>query len=231
MNELNKNEKRILSAILLIGFFSSFVLMFIYSQLAVLFFICMLVFLGIGVALGNKELKENERRLDDMIKGKLRENHFHNEEYHLGQNQLSGMAVDETSEKVAIFGRQTPEQDFSFTVVNFEDIIESAIVEDGETVTKTSRGSQVGGALVGGALAGGVGAVIGGLSGKQKSNETVKKMSLNIVVDSIPNPVHEVNFSNRYLKKSKPEYKKYYDFVNNWHKMISVIIKRNETEN
>lgn len=47
-------------------------------------------------------------------------------------------------------------------VIAHRDILSVEVFEDGASVTKTSRSSQLGGALVGGLVLGGVGAIIGG---------------------------------------------------------------------
>lgn len=62
---------------------------------------------------------------------------------------------------------------------NFSDIISCEVVEDGETVTRKSN--KIGRAVVGGVLAGGAGAIIGGLSGKEKQNKEIKSISLKII--------------------------------------------------
>jgi hypothetical protein len=110
----------------------------------------------------------------------------------------------------------------------FADIIESEIIKDNESITKTSRGSQLGGALVGSALGGGVGAIIGGLSGSHSTNTLIKSLSLKIVVDDLNRPFYSVNFmSNNDQKSNHPLVKQAIDDVTHWHSTVSVIINRN----
>ncbi len=78
----------------------------------------------------------------------------------------------------------------------FKDILETRIVENDTTITKTSRTSQIGGAVLGGLLVGNVGAVIGGLSGSKTSENMVDKLELIIIVNSFNNPVIKIPFLN-----------------------------------
>ncbi|KAA9007393.1 hypothetical protein F4V43_02580 [Paenibacillus spiritus] len=119
-------------------------------------------------------------------------------------------------------------KDYAFRY-NFSDLVESEILQDNTSITKTSRGSQVGGALVGGVLAGGLGAVIGGLSGTQTSNTIIKSLSLRIIVDDLNKPVHIINFlQNNNQKSNYPCVKEAIDNIQHWHSIMSVIINRNE---
>jgi hypothetical protein len=110
----------------------------------------------------------------------------------------------------------------------YSEILQSEIVEDGESITKTSRVSQIGGALIGGAVAGGIGAIVGGLSGTKKTTDSVRKITLQIIVDDISKPIRTITFLNKSytLKKASVEYKEAYKKANHWHNLISVIIKK-----
>lgn len=73
---------------------------------------------------------------------------------------------------------------FNPKIIDYKNITAAEIVIDDNTITKTSRGSQIGGALIGGVIAGGLGALIGGLSGSTKSNKKIKKMKLKIYLNT-----------------------------------------------
>ncbi|WP_232540548.1 hypothetical protein [Lysinibacillus fusiformis] len=55
--------------------------------------------------------------------------------------------------------------DFKFISILFKDVLSIEIVEEDVSITRSSRRSQLGGALVVDLLAGGVGAIIGGNTG------------------------------------------------------------------
>lgn len=80
--------------------------------------------------------------------------------------------------------------DFRFFEFPFEDVLSIEIVEDGVSVTKTSKG----GALVGGILAGGVGAIVGGVIGTKTTTETINRIDMLITVNDIQNPIYVINF-------------------------------------
>lgn len=86
------------------------------------------------------------------------------------------LAVDNNSQKIAIKGPMG-----KITVLPFEDILSCEVIEDGDTVYKKTTSRTVGRAIVGGALAGGAGAIIGGLSGKEKEQKSVSKLELKIL--------------------------------------------------
>lgn len=141
------------------------------------------------------------------------------------------IAIDENSMKICIINS------WGQDVYNYRDILESEIVEDGNTITKTSRSSQIGGALIGGVLTGGVGAIIGGLSGKKTSTEQVKRIDLKIVVNDTKKPVRIFNLMDcqfelggAHHKNGMPKddviYKRAYQRATRWHSLISVLIKQ-----
>ncbi|EPD54150.1 hypothetical protein HMPREF1210_00135 [Paenisporosarcina sp. HGH0030] len=114
--------------------------------------------------------------------------------------------------------------------ISYNDIIQVELMEDEESLIVTSRGSQLGGALVGGMLAGGVGALIGGLSGKQKQKREVKKIQLLATLDDLETPYLKMVIEE--FDKPTPTnfypYPSKYEEALNWFKMMEVIIKRSE---
>lgn len=118
---------------------------------------------------------------------------------------------------------------FNKTLIDYKDILESNLIENGETtVTETKRGSQIGGMLVGGTLLGSGGAIVGGLSGKKSSSTMINKMELKIVLNDLNNPVVTIPIKDidEEISKSSSTYKELYDNAYEIHKTISVIIKR-----
>ncbi len=84
--------------------------------------------------------------------------------------------------------------DFKFISIPFKDVLSIEIVEDGVSITRLSRRSQLGGALVGGVLAGGVGTIIRGTIGTKTTIETVKTIDILKTVNDIQNPIYMINF-------------------------------------
>lgn len=113
-------------------------------------------------------------------------------------------------------------------IYSFNDIMESEIVVDGNTIVKTSTTSTIGRAVVGGVLTGGVGAVIGGVTGKKSHNEMVNNIDLKICVNDSSNPFYKIRFLDTECKKGDFLYKTAYQNAERWHGIISTFIKQSE---
>ncbi len=102
--------------------------------------------------------------------------------------------VDEANKKMKFFYSNNAFENFVYSVseeYDFRDILESEVLIDGETISKTSRGSQIGGALLEGVLAGGVG-VIRGLSSPTTTKDTISSIQLRLTVKNIKEPIRQI---------------------------------------
>lgn len=143
------------------------------------------------------------------------------------KEKMDCLVVDEENKKIAILGYMVKPK-----VYNYHDLLEVKIVEDNVTVTKTARGSQIGGALLGGVLAGGAGAIIGGLSGKKETTEEVKKVELKILVNNVSNPEKNITFLYEMepIKKTHSKYRQAISKADRWHDIIKVAIHKADKE-
>ncbi|WP_233879904.1 SHOCT domain-containing protein [Virgibacillus halodenitrificans] len=167
---------------------------------------------------------------------------FETTQEYISTDRESMLAIDETNKKVCIINNKYDnvsylsqtfgKYDYEYYVFPYQDILQSEILEDGVTITKTSRGSQIGGALLGGALAGGVGAIIGGLSGKTKGTNEVKKVQLQVVVNNTRKSFHRITFLSRDEPFSKDNllYRNANKEITHWHNILSHIINRIDKE-
>lgn len=116
---------------------------------------------------------------------------------------------------------------------NYKDIIEVALIVDGNTLTSTSRGSQLGGALVGGALFGGTGAVIGGLSGEKESKQTVSQLYIKLTLLSNEKNIKNLIFLDvkNPIEKSSAKFNKLYEEAMELEGTFKVIIYQNDKKN
>jgi hypothetical protein len=142
----------------------------------------------------------------------------------IGCDGECGIAIDEQQKKICIVYLH------SHVIISYKDLLSSELFEDGVTVTKTVRSSQIGGALIGGVLLGGVGAIIGGLSGKTQNSGKVKRIDLRLTVNDTMNPIHDINFLNVETKKNSTNYQQAMQRARHWHGLIEVLIKRAEVE-
>lgn len=146
----------------------------------------------------------------------------------MGCDGNSGIAIDEDRKKVGLITNKRNE--VSTRVVPYRDLLSSEIFEDGSTITKASRSSQLGGALIGGIALGGVGAIIGGLSGKTKTSGKINRVDLRLTVNDTENPIHDVAFQNVEGNKGGIVHEAAMKRARHWHSLCEVLIKRADTE-
>lgn len=88
-------------------------------------------------------------------------------------------------------------------VHDFNEIIEYELLEDGESVTKGGLGR----AVVGGVLLGGVGAIVGGVTGRKKTNSIINSLKIKITLNNSSDPVTYVNLIKTPVKSKSIIYK------------------------
>jgi hypothetical protein len=155
------------------------------------------VFFGLLIATNVSHAKNYSDVMEKSLEKAMMKCNFIADSSYLSDDFLSGIAINEHEQKLAIFTRNKVNQELSPTLFNFDDILECSIKEDNTTVTHTSKSSAIGNAVAGGVLFGGlVGAVVGGLSGEKIGYEKIFKATLSIVVNDIKNPIHEIHFLN-----------------------------------
>lgn len=139
--------------------------------------------------------------------------------------------IDGDRKKVALI-KHLP--DFDPRVFGFKDLLGVEVVENDVTVvvTKTSRSSQLGGALMGGVLFGGVGAMVGGLSGKKVSTSRgrIKAVQLRVLVNDTVQPLFTVDFLGTEVAENDIRYRKASEQAHHWHDVIKVLIHRADAE-
>lgn len=166
------------------------------------------------VGLRNKAMLDYVNHLPD----------FQPSQHVMGEDGKSGIAIDESRRKVCLIMATKGQTDAR--VLDYGALLSSEIAEDGRAVMRTSRTSQIGGALVGGALLGGVGAVVGGLSGKKLSADKVKRIDLHITVNDTIRPIHTVTFLNLETNKGGILYTQAIKKAQHWHALVDVLIKQ-----
>jgi hypothetical protein len=228
MNYLINMNRHLRIAIFLTGFFGSYLIFFNTGNG---WFIALgFVFMGILIASNISHARNYSDIMEKSIEKALIKNNFVADSSYLSDDFLSGIAINESEQKLVIFKRNTINEDLSSTLFNFDDILECAIKEDNTIVTHTSKSSAIGNAMAGGILFGRIGAAIGGLSGEKIGYEKIFKATLSIVVNDLKSPIYEIHFlnSNMLMDRDSEMYQDIYYEMNKWYKRISVILKRNE---
>jgi hypothetical protein len=177
---------------------------------------CLLIYIGVSKGI------EDGQQLSDKLKSLP---DFNSEKLLLknGDGRLKGLSIDSVNRKICFIDGT------NLIVKQFKDVLEAELKIDGSTITKTSRGSQVLGVAVGstlGAIFGGVGvgAMIGGLSGSTQSIDKIKTISLQILVNDLTNPVHEITLTNLTAIKTA------LDEAKEWNGILKVILFQGEEE-
>lgn len=192
----------------------------------IIFFVVVIV--GVGVVMATVEIsqKDERKKAIQAIQAALEKiEDFTSSQSFVGEDGESGIAIDESRAAVCLLSRKS--EGVSTRVIEYKDVLSCELYEDGQTVTKTSRSSQIGGALVGGIALGAAGAVIGGLSGKTVSEKgKVKRIDLRLIVNDTQSPCQDVNFLNLECKTDEFLYKTAIEQARHWHGLIAVIIKK-----
>jgi hypothetical protein len=140
-----------------------------------------------------------------------------------------GILVDENRRKIALVEGSI--DDIEIRVIGYRDLISSEVFVDGDTVARTKRSSQIGGALIGGLAFGGVGAVIGGLSGKTVSSDEVGEVGLRIIINDTARPLYVIYFMRgKRESKASMSYQRAIGQANHWHALVAAIIKSEDSK-
>ena len=180
------------------------------------------------IVLRSLAVNNRQKQMEEKLKS-LRD--FSASQQFVGLDGTSAIAVDEERKKVCLMKHGDPVES---DIVSYKDILSSEVAVDGATtVTKTSRSSQLGGALVGGLAFGGTGAIIGGLSGRQISSDRVRRIDLRLTVNRASSPIHNVSFltdRDSGTQKGGFAYNVMMERAIHWHGLIEVLIKLADSE-
>ena len=146
----------------------------------------------------------------------------------MGCDGTSGLAIDEPRRKLCLIAHSGVA--VTRRIISYKDIVSVELFEDGTSITKTVRSSQIGGAILGGLLLGGVGAIIGGLSGRTETSGKVKHIDLRLIVNDTNAPLHDVAFMNTEGNKGGFTYTQAIHLARHWHGIVEVLIKRADAE-
>lgn len=187
-----------------------------------------LLFLGLVVAAAIVELWLSGLKKKGMLEHLSTLPNFSPSQQIMGVDGASGIAIDESRGRICLLKHTASE--ISSRVIPYRDILSVELFQDGESVTKTSRVSQIGGAIVGGLALGGVGAIIGGLSGSTKTSEKIKRIDLRIIANDIETPLHDITFMNVETGKDGIVYTEAMKQARHWSGIMEVVIRRADME-
>lgn len=79
-------------------------------------------------------------------------------------------------------------------VIGFDQVIDVEYIVNEDTVASRSTLNTIGRAVVGGVLAGGVGAIVGGLSGKTKTESKISKIAVKVLIRDLDFPAMNITY-------------------------------------
>ncbi|MED3662170.1 hypothetical protein NST62_11335 [Ureibacillus sp. FSL K6-8385] len=136
---------------------------------------------------------------------------------------LTAILLDEHSKTFYYLKRDDVESGFKKKSYSFDEIYECAIAVNGSICSLISKGGIHGWSILNDDVE---------IYNEEafKEEDTIKKLSLKIAVDDLSNPIIEFVFfeDKRGIEKDTEEYEEIWKECRNWHKKISIIIKRNQ---
>ena len=177
----------------------------------------------IALAISNAEKAKNSARQTEQLVRSLPD--FSADNVCVSTYDQHGLAIDTTRGILMLIGKGRIRR------VGFEKIVSAEIVEDNVSLITTKKGG-LGRVVVGGLLAGGVGAIVGGLTGTQRSKTStgVRRVDLVVLVDDFNNPRHSVTFltwpGEEGLKRNSAIYTQAIQKAQLWQGRITVAMRR-----
>lgn len=186
-------------------------------DLFIVIIVIAIIYVIIDVANSSSKIKEVSKLLKRIPD-------FNPTEELMGSDLLTGIALDENRNKICLIKKI--KKKYEFQVFEYRELLSSELLEDGSSISKTSRGSQIGGALIGGLVLGPVGLLLGGLTGKKETIDKITRIDLAIVVNDSSDPRHIINLLNIETKKDNYMYQSTINKARLWQSKIEVLIKQ-----
>lgn len=132
------------------------------------------------------------------------------------------LAIDKTKKQIG-FGYYVSGKVVT-QIFNAKDVVSCEILEDKDTIIKTSNGNMMTRAIIGGVVSGGVGAVIGGVTAEKTTKQIVNNITLRILTTNVDDPVKDFVFYNGKTKKDTSIYQNAIGQATEWYGIIRAIM-------
>jgi hypothetical protein len=182
-------------------------------------FACIIVATVAAVAVG---LSRRRTELQQLINAQP---NFTATHAFIATDASAAIAIDEARQMVCLFYRgRVP------LVAPFGSVLAAELIEDGVTVEKTNRSSQLVGAALGGIALGVPGMLIGGLSGSSTAEAKIRRCELRITIDDFTAPTHTLAFFScgTAVKRNSFMAEEALKTARHWHGLLQVVIRRGE---
>jgi hypothetical protein len=165
----------------------------------------------------NQEI-EKQNKLNWLINKNVK---IKSKEY-INKDFTKAIVLDETNRNIHLLSTLNDK----CITYKFDDLIESEVIIDNESITKFNRGNQIIGSVVGGIVAGVPGMIIGGLSSPTATSERIKNITLKLTFNDMDNPICKFDFLNKSVTKDSHEYKVAMNFTERWYGYFTIILKQ-----
>ena len=184
--------------------------------------------MGAGIAIGVIKAIADSNNKKDAANSIQTVDEFTPTDSHVDSEGGSLVAFDESRRKVLL--GMGPGAKMHKRAFAYKDILSVELLEDGTSITKTSRTSQAATALLGGILFGGVGAVVGALTATKTTSGKVRRLDLKVIVNDTQTPVYLVNFQNVEAKKGGIINKVAVEQAQKWAAILTVVMRQADEE-
>lgn len=134
---------------------------------------------------------------------------------------------DEDKKMFIVLNGQSEKSKMNKKVYDCNKLIGYEILENGEIVTQGGLGS----AIVGGTIFGGSGAVVGAIVGKKATRPVINELKIKLTLDDFNSPAIYIYLIKNKTKSNSIAYKTAYSQAQEILSILSVITKRNDTDN
>lgn len=112
--------------------------------------------------------------------------------------------------------------------LNYSDVKDFELIE--KTDTATIKKGGLGRAVAGEVLFGATGAIVGGITGKQQSNQMCTLMKINIITGNLDKPIVPIYLLTKKEKMDSINYKAHLSLANKILAILEIIAKQNNNE-
>jgi hypothetical protein len=170
----------------------------------------------------NKEKINQEIEKQNKLNSLINKNVASKSKEYINKDFNKALVLDETNRKIHLLSTVSKK----CITYNFDDLIESEVIINNESITKFNRGNQVIGSVVGGIVAGVPGMIIGGLSSPSITSERIKNITLKLTFNDMDNPICKFDFLNKSVSKDSHDYKVAMNFIERWYGYFTIILKQ-----
>lgn len=154
----------------------------------VTFIICAIGILFVMIMVGNANATNKAKETQEKISSLINSAPEFNTTRTLAISGEMVLLINDTGKQICIL------LPLFKKVIGFDQVYDVEYIVNEETIASKSTLRTVGGAVVGGVLAGGVGAIVGGLSGKTKSETKISKIMVKVSIRDIEIPVLNITY-------------------------------------